>query len=212
MVPTGGDSLRWQTQAIQALQESCEAFMVHLFEDTNLCAIHAKRVTIMQKDVQLARRIRGAWGGLGWLMVWGCGFGRAGIVLGTACEEDTVWKWASKRWNLPVLCFAMMECCPHAEHRELAMSGSLWCHIFAKRWRLAWSPWMAFPSCLFRFFFFLPGPVLQGSLLRCMGFNGAGRQGHLAVCYLMDAGTFGRSFLICQKKKKKNGPFAVSKT
>lgn len=65
MVPTGGETLRWQTQAIQALQESCEAFMVHLFEDTNLCAIHAKRVTIMQKDVQLARRIRGAWGGLG---------------------------------------------------------------------------------------------------------------------------------------------------
>lgn len=66
MVPKGGVTLRWQTQAIQALQESCEAFMVHLFEDTNLCAIHAKRVTIMQKDVQLARRIRGAWGGLGW--------------------------------------------------------------------------------------------------------------------------------------------------
>ena len=65
LVPTGGESLRWQSQAIQALQESCEAFMVHLFEDTNLCAIHAKRVTIMQKDVQLARRIRGAWGGLG---------------------------------------------------------------------------------------------------------------------------------------------------
>jgi histone H3-like centromeric protein A len=38
---------------------------VHLFEDSNLCAIHAKRVTIMQKDIQLARRIRGSWGGLG---------------------------------------------------------------------------------------------------------------------------------------------------
>jgi histone H3/H4 len=58
-------SLRWQSQAIQALQEAAEAFLVHLFEDTNLCAIHAKRVTIMQKDIQLARRIRGAWGGLG---------------------------------------------------------------------------------------------------------------------------------------------------
>lgn len=58
-------SMRWQSQAIQALQESAEAFLVHLFEDTNLCAIHAKRVTIMQKDIQLARRIRGAWGGLG---------------------------------------------------------------------------------------------------------------------------------------------------
>ncbi|KAB8070826.1 histone-fold-containing protein [Aspergillus leporis] len=60
-----GASLRWQSQAIQALQEAAEAFLVHLFEDTNLCAIHAKRVTIMQKDIQLARRIRGAWGGLG---------------------------------------------------------------------------------------------------------------------------------------------------
>ncbi|CAI4211426.1 unnamed protein product [Parascedosporium putredinis] len=57
--------LRWQSQAIMALQEAAEAFLVHLFEDTNLCAIHAKRVTIMQKDIQLARRIRGAWGGLG---------------------------------------------------------------------------------------------------------------------------------------------------
>ncbi|KAI9704669.1 MAG: centromeric DNA-binding histone H3-like protein cse4 [Bogoriella megaspora] len=56
---------RWQSQAIQALQEAAEAFLVHLFEDTNLCAIHAKRVTIQQKDIQLARRIRGAWGGLG---------------------------------------------------------------------------------------------------------------------------------------------------
>ncbi|MCJ1227078.1 centromeric DNA-binding histone H3-like protein cse4 [Toensbergia leucococca] len=65
LVPVGGESLRWQSQAIQALQESTEAFLVHLFEDTNLCAIHAKRVTIMQKDIQLARRIRGAWGGLG---------------------------------------------------------------------------------------------------------------------------------------------------
>ncbi|KAG9232965.1 histone H3-like centromeric protein cse-4 [Amylocarpus encephaloides] len=57
--------LRWQSQAIMALQEASEAFLVHLFEDANLCAIHAKRVTIMQKDIQLARRIRGAWGGLG---------------------------------------------------------------------------------------------------------------------------------------------------
>ncbi|KAF2404422.1 histone-fold-containing protein [Trichodelitschia bisporula] len=60
-----GEVLRWQSQAIMALQEATEAFLVHLFEDTNLCAIHAKRVTIMQKDIQLARRIRGAWGGLG---------------------------------------------------------------------------------------------------------------------------------------------------
>ena len=58
--------LRWQSQGILALQEAAEAFLVHLFEDTNLCAIHAKRVTIMQKDIQLARRIRGVWGGAGW--------------------------------------------------------------------------------------------------------------------------------------------------
>ncbi|KAI8827088.1 histone-fold-containing protein [Fimicolochytrium jonesii] len=63
----GGDGQppRWQAQAIMALQEASEAFLVHLFEDTNLCAIHAKRVTIMQRDIQLARRIRGPWGGLG---------------------------------------------------------------------------------------------------------------------------------------------------
>ena len=62
---TVGPELRWQSHAIQALQEAAEAFLVHLFEDTNLCAIHAKRVTIMQKDIQLARRIRGIWAGLG---------------------------------------------------------------------------------------------------------------------------------------------------
>ncbi|KAJ5783796.1 uncharacterized protein N7518_009473 [Penicillium psychrosexuale] len=60
-----GAELRWQSHAIQALQEAAEAFLVHLFEDTNLCALHAKRVTIMQKDIQLARRIRGVWAGLG---------------------------------------------------------------------------------------------------------------------------------------------------
>jgi histone H3 len=51
--------LRFQSSAILALQEASEAYLVGLFEDTNLCAIHAKRVTIMPKDVQLARRIRG---------------------------------------------------------------------------------------------------------------------------------------------------------
>ncbi|KAL2256165.1 hypothetical protein VTK26DRAFT_2087 [Humicola hyalothermophila] len=62
-----GETLYWQSQALLALQEAAEAFLVHLFEDTNLCAIHAKRVTIMQKDIQLARRIRGVWGGAGWV-------------------------------------------------------------------------------------------------------------------------------------------------
>ena len=51
--------LRFQSSAILALQEASEAYLVSLFEDTNLCAIHAKRVTIMPKDMQLARRIRG---------------------------------------------------------------------------------------------------------------------------------------------------------
>ena len=75
--------LRFQSSAIGALQESVESYLVSLFEDTNLCAIHAKRVTIqsvrlaacvhtcahsvstelylttLQKDIQLARRLRG---------------------------------------------------------------------------------------------------------------------------------------------------------
>lgn len=51
--------LRWQSSAVAAMQEAAEAYLVGLFEDTNLCAIHAKRVTIMPKDIQLARRIRG---------------------------------------------------------------------------------------------------------------------------------------------------------
>lgn len=51
--------LRFQGSAVLALQEAAEAYAVGLMEDTNLCALHAKRVTIMPKDVQLARRIRG---------------------------------------------------------------------------------------------------------------------------------------------------------
>ena len=50
---------RWQGEAMVALQEAAEAHLVGLFEDANLCTIHAKRVTIMPKDIQLARRIRG---------------------------------------------------------------------------------------------------------------------------------------------------------
>ena len=42
-----------------ALQEAAESFLVYLFEDTNLCAIHAKHVTIMPKDMKLALRIQG---------------------------------------------------------------------------------------------------------------------------------------------------------
>ena len=50
---------KFQSTAMLALQEAAEAYLVGIFEDTNLCAIHAKRVTIMPKDIQLARRIRG---------------------------------------------------------------------------------------------------------------------------------------------------------
>jgi len=53
------NDLRFQSTAILALQEAAESYLVSLFEDTNLCAIHAKRVTIFPKDMQLARRIRG---------------------------------------------------------------------------------------------------------------------------------------------------------
>ncbi|XP_064408634.1 uncharacterized protein LOC102357499 [Latimeria chalumnae] len=56
--------LRFQSSAVMALQEASEAYLVGLFEDTNLCAIHAKRVTIMPKDIQLARRIRGERSGI----------------------------------------------------------------------------------------------------------------------------------------------------
>ncbi|XP_062389599.1 uncharacterized protein LOC134077981 [Sardina pilchardus] len=56
--------LRFQSSAVMALQEASEAYLVGLFEDTNLCAIHAKRVTIMPKDIQLARRIRGERNGI----------------------------------------------------------------------------------------------------------------------------------------------------
>ncbi len=53
------NDLRFQSSAVLALQEAAESYMIGLFEDTNLCAIHGKRVTIMPKDMQLARRIRG---------------------------------------------------------------------------------------------------------------------------------------------------------
>ena len=51
--------MRFRGSAISALQEATEAYLVGLFEDTNLCAIHAKWITIMPRDIQLARRIRG---------------------------------------------------------------------------------------------------------------------------------------------------------
>jgi len=51
--------LRFTASAVAAMQEAAEAYLIGLFEDTNLCAVHAHRVTIMPKDMQLARRIRG---------------------------------------------------------------------------------------------------------------------------------------------------------
>ena len=56
--PAEGEK-RYTTGALMALQEAAEAYLVGLMEDTNLCAIHAKRVTIFVKDMQLARRVRG---------------------------------------------------------------------------------------------------------------------------------------------------------
>ena len=50
---------RFRATAVLALQEAAEAYLVRLFEDTNLACIHARRVTIMPKDIQLARRLRG---------------------------------------------------------------------------------------------------------------------------------------------------------
>jgi histone H3 len=52
-------NLRFQAASLAVLQEAAESYLVGLFEDTNLCCIHAKRVTIMPRDIQLARRIRG---------------------------------------------------------------------------------------------------------------------------------------------------------
>lgn len=53
------EQYRWQGTALLALQEASEAHLVSLFEDANACAIHGKRITIMPRDLQLARRIRG---------------------------------------------------------------------------------------------------------------------------------------------------------
>ena len=55
----GKSQIRFQSGAIMALKEASEAYLVGLLEDSNLCAIHTKRATIMPKDIQLAHRIRG---------------------------------------------------------------------------------------------------------------------------------------------------------
>jgi len=51
--------IRWQSSALKALQEASEAYLTHLFMDTNLCALHSHRVTIFPNDMELSRRIRG---------------------------------------------------------------------------------------------------------------------------------------------------------
>ena len=53
------NKFKMQASACLAIQEATEAYMCGIFEDANLCALHAKRVTVMVKDIQLARRIRG---------------------------------------------------------------------------------------------------------------------------------------------------------
>ena len=53
------NGIRWQSTAVVALQEALEAYLVHLFADSNITAIHAKRVTVMVKDIQVTRRVRG---------------------------------------------------------------------------------------------------------------------------------------------------------
>ena len=53
------EKYRFQETALLALQEASEAYFIGLFEDTNLCAIHAKRVTLMENNMKLAMRIRG---------------------------------------------------------------------------------------------------------------------------------------------------------
>lgn len=55
----GTNVMRWQANAVNAIQEATEAFLVQYFEDANCCAIHAKRVTIMPKDLHLVKRLRG---------------------------------------------------------------------------------------------------------------------------------------------------------
>lgn len=57
--PNKAGEFKWQSAALGAIHEASEAYLIGLFEDTNLCAVHAKRVTIMPRDIHLARRIRG---------------------------------------------------------------------------------------------------------------------------------------------------------
>lgn len=51
--------MRFQSSALAAIQEAAESYLVGLFEDANLCSLHAHRVTLMPKDIKLAKRLRG---------------------------------------------------------------------------------------------------------------------------------------------------------
>ena len=53
------EPFRFQHNAVDALQHASEAYLTGLFEDTNLCALHARRVTVMVRDMKLALRLRG---------------------------------------------------------------------------------------------------------------------------------------------------------
>ncbi|RUS74121.1 hypothetical protein EGW08_018128 [Elysia chlorotica] len=59
VAPLSLTQIMWQAMAIECLQEACEAYLVRLFEDANLCCVHAKRVTLQAKDIWLAQRIGG---------------------------------------------------------------------------------------------------------------------------------------------------------
>ncbi|AES78045.1 histone H3.3 [Medicago truncatula] len=63
------DHLRFQSGAVLALQMASEAHLVGLLEDAKLCAIHAKRITVIPEDIQLARTIRGECDQEGWLLI-----------------------------------------------------------------------------------------------------------------------------------------------
>ena len=54
-----GMGFKWQKAAIECLQEASEAYLVCLLSDAYLCSLHAKRVTLMYRDIELIRRLRG---------------------------------------------------------------------------------------------------------------------------------------------------------
>jgi len=58
-IEMANEEYRWQSDAIKSLQQAAEYYLVSLMDDANMCTIHAKRVTIVPKDIQLVRRIRG---------------------------------------------------------------------------------------------------------------------------------------------------------